>query len=92
VRVRVSGRPVGRLLPIILINFVLILSNPLLHVLLWTLNVIMLPSVEVKRGGMGPPGAESVWSWVPLSLGRPLNLVLYIPFRTFAYSFKYFKG
>jgi hypothetical protein len=44
------------------------------------------------RGGMGPPGAESVWSWVPLSLGHPLNLVLYIPFRIFAYSSNILKA
>jgi hypothetical protein len=38
------------------------------------------------RGGMGPLGAVSIWSWVPLSFGRPLNLVLYMSFRIFAYS------
>jgi hypothetical protein len=37
-------------------------------------------------GGMGPSGAESVWSWVSLSFGHPLNLVLYTPCRTFSYS------
>jgi hypothetical protein len=26
------------------------------------------------RGGEGPPGAVSIWSWSPLFLGRPLNL------------------
>jgi hypothetical protein len=36
------------------------------------------------RRGMGPLGAVSIWSWVPLSYGRPLNLVLYMPFRIFA--------
>jgi hypothetical protein len=35
---------------------------------------------------MDPLGAVSIWSWMPLSLGRPLNLVLYMPFRIFAYS------
>ncbi len=35
---------------------------------------------------MGPFGSESVWSWVTLFFGHPLNLVLYIPFRIFAYS------
>jgi hypothetical protein len=38
------------------------------------------------RGGEGPPGAVSIWSWSPLFFGRPLNLVLYMPFRIFAYS------
>ena len=39
------------------------------------------------RGGMGPSGTVSVWSWVTLSLGHPSNLLLYIPFRIFfAYS------
>jgi hypothetical protein len=44
------------------------------------------------RGGLGPPGAESIWSWVTLSLGRPLNLVLYIPFRILAYSSNILKA
>jgi hypothetical protein len=44
------------------------------------------------RGGMGPPGAESVRSWVSLSLGRPSNLVLYMPFRIFAYSSNILKA
>jgi hypothetical protein len=38
------------------------------------------------RGGEGPSGAVSIWSWSPLFVGRPLNLVLYMPFRIFAYS------
>ena len=42
--------------------------------------------MEVMRGDMGPPGAESVWAYTLMSLGRPLNLVLYKPFRMFAYS------
>jgi hypothetical protein len=44
------------------------------------------------RGGMGPPGAEFVWSWASLLLGRPLNLTLYIPFRMFAYSSNVLKA
>ncbi len=44
------------------------------------------------RGGMGPSGAESVWSWVSLSFGLPLNLVLYIPFRIFVYSSNILKS
>jgi hypothetical protein len=44
------------------------------------------------RGGMGPPGTESVWSWVPLPFGHPLNLVLYIPFRIFTYSSNILKA
>ncbi len=38
------------------------------------------------RGGKGPLGAESIWSWSPLFFGHPLNLVLYMPFRIFSYS------
>jgi hypothetical protein len=44
------------------------------------------------RGGEGPPGAVSIWSWSPLLFGRPLNLVLYVPFRIFAYSPNIFKA
>jgi hypothetical protein len=40
------------------------------------------------RTDTGPSGTESIWSWGSLSLERPLNLVLYIPFRIFAYSSK----
>ncbi len=29
------------------------------------------------RGGKGPLGTVSVWTWVSLSFGHPLNLVLY---------------
>ena len=38
---------------------------------------------EVIRGGMGPFWVVSIWSWVSLSFGLPLNLVLYIPFGIF---------
>jgi hypothetical protein len=38
------------------------------------------------RGGEGSPGVVSIWSWSPLFFGHPLNLVLYMPFRIFAYS------
>jgi hypothetical protein len=44
------------------------------------------------RGGEGPPGAVSIWLWSPLFFGRPLNLVLYIPFRIFAYSSNILKA
>ena len=44
------------------------------------------------RGGEGPPGAVSIRSWSPLFLGRPLNLVLYMPFRIFAYSSNIIKA
>jgi hypothetical protein len=44
------------------------------------------------RGGMNPLGAVSICSWVPLSLGRPLNLALYMPFRIFAYSSNILKA
>ncbi len=37
------------------------------------------------RGGMDPLGTVSIWSWVSISLGHPLNLVMYMPFRIFAY-------
>ncbi len=40
----------------------------------------------MMRGGEGPPGEVSIWSWSPLLFGCPLNLVLYMPFRIFAYS------
>jgi hypothetical protein len=43
------------------------------------------------RGDEGPPGAVSIWSWSPLFFGRPLNLVLYMPFRMFTYSSNIFK-
>jgi hypothetical protein len=71
----------------------LILSNPLLFLLLWTPNVIRLPSLEAgDEGVMGPPGAESVWSWVSSSLGRPLNLVHAFKFQDICVFVKYFKG
>ena len=38
------------------------------------------------RGGEGPSGAVSIWSWSSLLFGRPLNLALYIPFRIISYS------
>ncbi len=41
---------------------------------------------------MGLFGVVSIWSWVPLSLGCPLNLVLYMPFRIFAYSSNILKA
>ncbi len=41
---------------------------------------------EVMRGCEGPSGTVSIWSWSPLFFGCPLNLVLYMPFRIFAYS------
>ena len=44
------------------------------------------------RGGEGPPGAVSIWSWSPLFFVRPLNLVLYMPFRIFACSFNILKA
>ncbi len=44
------------------------------------------------RGGEGPPGAVSIWSWSPLCYGRPLKLVLYMPIRIFAYSSNIFKA
>ena len=44
------------------------------------------------RGSEGPPGAVSIWSWSPLFFVRPLNLVLYMPFRIFAYSFNILKA
>ncbi len=66
------------------------IQNPFLLLFLLTPDVISYQAWrEVMRGVMGPSGEESVWSWwtwVPLSFGRPLNLVLYIPFRIFAYS------
>jgi hypothetical protein len=34
---------------------------------------------EVMRVGKGPLGVVSIWSWVSLSFGHPLNLVLYMP-------------
>jgi hypothetical protein len=43
------------------------------------------------RGVEVPTGVVSIWSWSPLFLGFPLNLVLYIPFRIFAYSSNIFK-
>jgi hypothetical protein len=36
---------------------------------------------EVMRGGEGPSGLVSIWSWSPLFFGCPLILVLYMPFR-----------
>ena len=44
------------------------------------------------RGGEGPPGAVSIWAWSPSIFGRPLNLVLYMPFRIFAYSSNIIKA
>ena len=47
---------------------------------------------EVMRGGEGPSGAVSIRSWSPLFVGRPLNLVLYMPFRIFVYSSNIIKA
>jgi hypothetical protein len=44
------------------------------------------------RGGEDPSGTVSIWSWSPLFFGCPLNLVLYIPFRIFAYSSNILKA
>jgi hypothetical protein len=44
------------------------------------------------RGGEGPPGAVSIWSWSPLFFGRPLNLVPYIPFRNICIFGNIFKA
>ncbi len=43
------------------------------------------------RGDEGPPGAVSIWLWSTLLSKGPLNLVLYMPFRIFAYSSNIFK-
>ena len=44
------------------------------------------------RGGVGPLGAGSACAEASQSAGRPLNLVLYIPFTMFAYSSNNFKA
>ncbi len=44
------------------------------------------------RGDMDPLEVVSIGSWVPLSLGRPLNLVMYMSFRMFAYSSNILKA
>jgi hypothetical protein len=44
------------------------------------------------RGGEDPSGTVSIWSWSPLLFGRPLNLVLSMPFRIFAYSSNILKA
>ena len=49
-------------------------------------------SDEVESGSNGPSGSVSIWSWSPLFFGDPLNLVLYMPFRIFAYSSNIFKA
>jgi hypothetical protein len=48
--------------------------------------MVFVLQVGESRGGEGPPGAVSIWSWSPLFFGHPLNLVLYMPFKIFAYS------
>jgi hypothetical protein len=65
----------------------LILTNPLLLLLPLVSNVIRLSHLERgDEGCMVPLGTVSIWSWVLLSSGFPLNLVLYMSFRIFAYS------
>ena len=55
------------------------LTNPLLFLLLLAPDVVRLPSLERgDEGGMGPLGA--------------VNLVLYMPFRIFAYSSNILKS
>ena len=72
---------------------VLILTIVLLLLLLLAPDIICLSSLERSdEGGEGPPGAVSIWSWSPLLFGRPLNLVLYMPFRIFAYSSNMLKA
>jgi hypothetical protein len=44
------------------------------------------------RGGKGPLGTVSLWSWVSLSLGHPLNLVLHMSFRICAYTSNILKA
>jgi hypothetical protein len=70
----------------------LMLTEPLLLLLL-ALDVIRLPSLE--RGNEG--GHGSAWGGVHLVIGanifgRPLNLVLHMPFRIFGYSSNIFTG
>jgi hypothetical protein len=56
-------------------------------------DLIWLPGLERgDEGGEGPPGVVSIWSRSPLFFGRPLNLVLYMPFRIFAYSSNILKA
>ena len=67
--VRVRVRPVGRRLLGVGNNFMLILSNPLLLLLLWAPNVIRLPSLE--RGDEG--GHGSAWGGVLLVMGAIIS-------------------
>ncbi len=65
------------------------LTNALLLLLLFAPDVIRLPSFKLKRGNEG--WHEFAWGGVHLVMGaiifgRPLNLMLYMPFRIFAYS------
>ena len=71
--------------------------QPLLHFLLLAPNVIRLPILE--RGDEGEHG--SAWGGVHLVMGAnifwtpiksPLNLVMYMPFRIFAYSSNILKA
>jgi hypothetical protein len=47
---------------------------------------------EVMRGDKGPLGAVSLWSRVPIPLGLPLKLILYMPFKIFAYTSNILKA
>jgi hypothetical protein len=72
---------------------VLILAIALLLLLLLAPDIIWLSSLERSdEGGEGPLGAVSIWSWSSLLFGHPLDLVLYIPFRIFAYSSNILKA
>jgi hypothetical protein len=71
----------------------MVLSDSLLLLFFFVSDVVMLSGLERgDEGGEGPPGAVSIWSWSSLFFGRPLNLVLYIPFRIFVYSSNIFKS
>ncbi len=70
----------------------MILVDTHLLLLLLTPNIIRLSSLERgDGGGEGPPGTVSIPSWSSLFFGHPLNLVLYIPFRIFGYSYNIIK-
>ncbi len=71
----------------------LMLTNPLLLLLLLAPNLIRLPNLE--RGD--EEGYGSTWSGVHLVMGAiilwtSINLVLYMPFRIFAYSSNILKA